>query len=121
MIQKINGKKYNTDSAEFVCHSPKGNLYRKYRSIEHFICNGKEIQPVSWMEARDIVYKHGTRDYYYTYFEPKDSTDRTHIDMQQGTYSKLRILASMHGMSAKEYLDVIVNKEYRNRDRHKAI
>ena len=119
MIKIIDGKKYNTDSAEFVCHSPRGNLYRKYRSIEHFTCDGKYIVPVTWYEARDIVYKYGTREYYYTYFEPKDSTERTHIDMQQGTYSKLRILASMHDTSAKEYLDVIVNKEWRNRDRHK--
>lgn len=97
MKKIINGKKYDTDTAEFVCFTSYGNgssdfrhwseeLYRK-KTGEYFIygeggalskyacsvaqnemCGSEQIKPVSYEYAQKFVEEYGTADEYEEFF-----------------------------------------------------
>ena len=119
MVQIINRKRYDTNTATYICQCAKGKLYRKYHSQEFFLCfNNKTITPVSWNEAKEIIRANGTAVYYQRMFDPVPDDRRTNVDIPQGSYNKLRELAGMSGISIKRVLIQMIEKEHRNRNRH---
>ena len=121
MRKKINCKCYDTKTGTAVCQTPKGYLYRKYHSIEYFLFDGKNIIPIPMTEARELCSQHGTKAQFDALFVPTHSQGRTNIDLTRESYSKLRICAQLHGRTVKAELMDLIEKAYRNRDRHKTI
>ena len=116
----INGKRYDTETGKCICQCPEGYLYKKYHSIEFFLCDRqKNIRPVPFAQARDICYKHSTKELYDSLFVPSRIHGRTNTDLSMTAYSKFRICAQTHGRTMKEELEIIADKEWRNLDRHK--
>lgn len=119
----INGKTYNTETGTMICQTPKGYLYKKYHSIDYFLYDSyhKRITPITWTEARDMAYKYAPGDLYKRLFIPRMDEGRTNIDMPRKHYDMLSICAGLHGNTVKKELQRIIEKEYRNRDRHKQL
>lgn len=125
MKKIIKGKVFDTSTAEKICHIP-GNqneaktLYRKKSTIEFFtvIDRWGIVEPVSWNEAREIVYQYGSREQYCKLFSLYDpygnlKKQRTNLDMDKQTYCMLRILAGEHGSSVKGYMRRMIHDRYR--------
>jgi len=123
MKVKINNKTYNTDTGQRVCQCAYGYLYKRYHSIDYFLHDPlhRTITPVSWNEARDLAYKYAPGDLYKRLFIPRMDQGRTNIDLPREHYDKLRVCAGLHGNSVKGELRAIIEKAYRNRDRHKQL
>ena len=123
MKATINHKTYNTETGTEICSSPRGKLYKRYHSIDYFLFDPyrKTITPITWNEARDISYKNAPKDLHDRLFIPRRDQGRTNIDLPREHYDKLRICAALHGNTIKGELRAIIEKEYRNRDRHKEL
>ena len=120
MREKINGRYYDTQTGTKVCQCPDGYIYRKYNANEFFLLNrSNKIIPIEWNKAKELIYKHGTRIFYQSFFEPENDSKRTNIDIPRGTYCKLRELAGEHNMTMKEYIVYGTEILWRNRNRHK--
>ena len=116
----INGKRYNTETGTLVCQCPEGYLYKKYHSIEFFICDrNKHIIPVPFAQAKDICYHHGAKQQYEELFVPSRNQGRTNTDLSVSAYTKLRLCAQVHGRTMKDELETMIDKYWRNLDRHK--
>lgn len=123
MKVRINNKLYNTETGRYICNSARGELYRKYHSIEHFLYDAlrKTITPITWDEAKEITRTNAPREMYNSMFVPRLHYGRSNIDLPLEHYDKLRDIAARHNRSMKQELQLIINKEYRNRDRHKRL
>lgn len=122
MKRTIDHKTYNTETGQFICNSPRGELYKRYHSIDYFLFDryrNKSITPITWEEAKSIAYNHAPSDLYNRLFIPRMNQGRTNIDLPLEHYDKLKICAALHNNSVKKELQKIIDKEYRNRDRHK--
>lgn len=119
MRAKINGKCYDTSTGTMVCQCDRGYLYKKYHANEFFLYDRKQtITPISWDEAKAIVIKWGSRVFYTNFFDPSDNPRRTNMDMDIVTYNKIRDIAGTEHKTMKEALREIVDKAWRNRNRH---
>ena len=123
MKARINNKLYNTETGCFICSCPRGKLYRKYHSIEHFLHDPQRgiITPITWDEAQDIARTNAPRETYNRMFVPRLHYGRSNIDLPLEHYDKLRDIAARHNRTMKKELQFIIDKEYRNRDRHKRL
>lgn len=123
MKAMIKGKIYNTETGTKVCSCPRGILYKKYHSIEYFVYDPsrKTITPVTWNEARDISRSNAPKHLHDSLFIPGKDQGRTNVDLSRESYSKLRICAGLHDRPIKAELKDIIDKAYRNRDRHKEL
>ena len=117
----INGKKYNTDTGQCICQTVKGYLYRKYNSLEYFLCDRhhKTITPVSFREAKELCNKYGTKEQYDSMFVPSKADGFTIMRIPKSDYTKLRDCAQHHGRTLKAEYSAIIDKAWRNLDRHK--
>ena len=125
MKKIIKGKVYNTETSEVICKIP-GNqneaktLYRKKGTISFYtvIDRWGIVDPVSWAEARELIYKYGTRKKYCELFSLYDpygdpKKQRTNLDMDKQTYAMLRILAGENNSSVKGYMRKMIHDRYR--------
>ena len=114
-------KVYDTSTAEHLCNTPHGNLYRKNSTLSFFLVsrNGIVITPVSWVQAEKLIMEYGTREQYNQLFRPEiysnreRAKERITVSMNRNDYSMLRILAGHRDMSIGQYIHATVDERYR--------
>lgn len=139
MNKIINGKRYNTETAEMVAsyhnnqtgfHMVSEKLYRK-RSGEFFIygvggamskyaervdsnswCGGSKITPITLDEAKQFVEANEDADTYEALFGAvsEDDTDRITVEIPAPLGKKLRDMAARTGRSMTEIITEMLNK-----------
>ena len=118
MRSKINGRIYDTETGTFICQCEKGKLFRKYHSQQFFLCNSSGIVPVLWNEAKEIIYRNGSKVCYEKLFSTEDDSRRCNVDLPRSAYKKLQELAGTRCVSIQTALIQAIEKDFRNRDRH---
>ena len=117
MRKIIKHKVFDTETAEFICRTPQGALYKKPATISFFLCASvgadTTFTPLSWREAERLIHDYGTRDIYNRYFTVSNGKRMVNQRLSESDYSKLRILAGRHGMSIGQYLHTFINQRYK--------
>lgn len=114
-------KVYDTSTSELICQTPVGYLYRKNSSLSFYLVsrNQLNITPLTWIEAEELIYKHGTQRKYAELFQPMRCSNpmkakqRIAVNISQDDYSILRILAGHRGMSIGGYIHATVGERYK--------
>ncbi len=140
MDRVIKGKRYNTDTAEYVCRTASGSdttkfnyrcetLYRK-RGGEYFLhCEGgpntkygvwhgnsggagEMIKPLDEDEAREFVSKYADAETYAKYFEIDENGDKvgTTIYLSPAAKKKLQQKSVERKITASELIERLIKK-----------
>ena len=120
---------YDPDRAKFICQTPKGRLYKKPRKCCFYLYNpqGKtkyeKITEVPYLEAKELIRVHGTREQYCEYFSILDAQGnyKTHksglIKIDETHRIKLIRNASAMSMGMSEFVCYLIDK-YDDMDNH---
>lgn len=118
MKKTINGHRYSTETGTVICHCPDGTLFRKYNANEFFLYDRKDIIPVSWNEAKRIIWNYGERDFYMQFFRGEKSDKVKLFPLTDTDYINLREISGVRKITMQEALTLALAKERRNLDRH---
>lgn len=119
---KMRTKRYNTDTAELLCNTPKGKLFlRRGRNFEIFLYDQNQkktrdkITVVTWDEAKELVRTYGTRDMFHKYFAVVDSDAVLHFFLKGRYAVKTRRNAMKKNMNATQFVKWLVDKYDKHR------
>ena len=117
MRKIIKHKVFDTSTADFICNTPQGILYKKRATISFFLCAtvgaDTTFTPITWREAERLVHDYGTQELYQRYFTVNTGSRMVNQRLSESDYSKLRILAGRRGMSIGQYLHTFINQRYK--------
>lgn len=124
---RIGTRKYNPETAQRICDTPDGTLYRKSKRSQEFYIynpngetNAKKITSVPWPDANNLVKKYGTREQWIELFTTfgksteagQDTFSRVSIDDYH--YLKAVRNADRLHLSVKEYICRLIDKDDSN-------
>lgn len=113
---------YNTDASTFICSVPNGRLFKKPRKCNFFIynprgkTNSEQIREVPYLEAKELIKTHGTREQYCKYFSILNADGSykkkggTRINIDEFHRVKLFRNASLLGMDMSEFVEYLIDK-----------
>ena len=122
MRKRIGNKIYDTDTSQFVCHTPQGDLYKKRSSLEFFVWKTGDRDPVtvSWPDANNLVKTYGTREQYIAMFTAYDKSTDPHkgssTQVRLSSYHRIKATrnAQRLGLSLKAYIERLIDRDDAN-------
>ena len=123
---RIGTRKYNPETAQRICDTPDGTLYRKNgRSQEFYLynpngeTNAKKITSVPWPDANNLVKTYGSRDQWMEMFTTWGKSTGATGNNRQVTLDDYHYLKAIRNadrlkLSVKEYICRLIDKDDSN-------
>ena len=114
---------YNTDTAAFICQTPRGKVYKKPRKCNFYLynpqgqTNKEKITELPYNEAKELIRQYGTKEQFCEYFSVlnadgsfKSTDKKAFIYIDPIHRVKLFRTASLLSMTPSQCVQYLIDK-----------